>query len=116
MSSFQQGRDETLAMHPTVKPTDLVADAIYDCSARRGIILDSFGGSGTTALAAERTGRRARLIELDPQFVDITLFRFAREFGIAPVHASTGDVYKIDLALTALKPSRARASAMSAQR
>lgn len=116
MSSFQQGRDETLAMHPTVKPTHLVADAIYDCSARRGIILDSFGGSGTTALAAERTGRRARLIELGPQFVDITLFRFAREFGITPIHASTGEVYKIDRALAALKPGRTQTSVMSAQR
>ena len=51
-----------------------MADAIRDCSHRNGIILDSFGGAGTTLIAAEKTGRRARLIEIDPRYVDVTLY------------------------------------------
>jgi DNA modification methylase len=97
MNSFQAGRDEALAMHPTVKPTDLVADAIYDCSTPNDIILDPFGGSGTTILAAHRARRRARVIELDPGYVNVSLFRFARETGIAPIHASTGQRYDAEL-------------------
>lgn len=58
MNSFGKGRDKALALHPTVKPVDLVADAILDCSERDGIILDAFLGSSTTVLAAEKTGRR----------------------------------------------------------
>src|SRR5262249_42527436 len=57
-----------LALHPTVKPVAMIADAIRDCSNRGGVILDPFGGAGTTLVAAERTGRRARVIELDPIF------------------------------------------------
>ncbi len=57
MSSFGANRDEALAMHPTVKPVALVADALRDVSKRGGIVLDAFAGSGTTIIAAERTGR-----------------------------------------------------------
>ena len=59
-----------LALHPTVKPVEMIADAIKDCSKRGGIILDPFGGSGSTLIAAAKTGRRARLAELDPIYVD----------------------------------------------
>jgi len=90
MNSFQAGRDDALQMHPTVKPIALVADAIYDCSERGGLILDPFAGSGTTILAAERTGRRARAIELDPRYVEVSLRRFATETGIIPMNAATG--------------------------
>ncbi len=90
MNSFQKGRDAALAMHPTVKPTALVRDAIYDCSKRDGIILDQFGGAGTTLMAADQAGRRARLIELDPHYVDVTLHRFFNATGIAPVNLWTG--------------------------
>jgi DNA modification methylase len=62
--------------HPTVKPTALVVDAIKDCSHRGDIILDPFGGSGTTLVAAHRAGRKARLIELDPHYVDLIVRRF----------------------------------------
>ena len=58
VNGFGAGRDEALAMHPTVKPVALVADAIKDCSRRNGLILDPFLGSGTTVIAAELTGRR----------------------------------------------------------
>jgi len=59
-----------LALHPTVKPVALVADAILDCSARGDIVLDAFLGSGTTLIAAERTGQRCCALELDPGYVD----------------------------------------------
>jgi DNA modification methylase len=59
-----------LALHPTVKPVALIADAILDCSARGDIVLDAFLGSGTTVIAAERTGRRCYGIELDPGYAD----------------------------------------------
>jgi DNA modification methylase len=65
-----------LALHPTVKPVALVADAIKDVTKRGEIVLDGFGGSGTTLLAAERTGRIARLIELDPLYCDVICRRF----------------------------------------
>jgi len=76
-----------LSVHPTVKPVALIADAIRDCSHRNGIILDSFGGSGTTLIAAEKTGRRARLIELDPRYVDVTIRRWQNVTGRAAVKA-----------------------------
>jgi DNA modification methylase len=72
ISSMGAGRMEDLAMHPTVKPTALVADAIRDCSLRGDIVLDIFGGSGTTLTAAETCGRSARLIEFDPAYCDTT--------------------------------------------
>jgi DNA modification methylase len=58
VNTMRAGRMEELAMHPTVKPVALVADAIKDCSRRGGIVLDPFCGSGTILIAAERTGRR----------------------------------------------------------
>jgi DNA modification methylase len=62
-----------LSLHPTVKPVALVADAIRDCSNRNGVILDPLGGAGTTLIAAEKTGRKAFLIEIDPRYVDVTI-------------------------------------------
>ena len=65
-----------LRLHPTAKPVALVADAIRDASHRGGIILDPFGGAGSTLIAAEKTGRKARLIELEPRYVDATIRRW----------------------------------------
>jgi DNA modification methylase len=79
-----------LALHPTCKPVALVADAMRDCSNRGGVILDPFGGAGTTLIAAERTGRRARLIELDPIFVDASIARWQRLTGGTALHAVSG--------------------------
>jgi DNA modification methylase len=76
VNSMRSGRLEELAMHPTVKPAALVVDAIKDCSRPGGIVLDPFSGSGTTLIAAERTGRRARVKELDPLYVDVTVRRW----------------------------------------
>jgi len=65
-----------LVSHPTVKPVALVADAIRDVSNRGELVLDVFGGSGTTLIAAEKTGRRARLVELDPIYCDVIVRRW----------------------------------------
>jgi DNA modification methylase len=78
-----------LSLHPTVKPVAMIADAICDCSNRGNLILDPFGGAGTTLIAAERTGRRARVIELDPAFVDISIERWQRLTGGIARHADT---------------------------
>lgn len=77
VNSFGKDRDD-LALHPTVKPVALVADAIRDCSHRKGIVLDAFAGSGTTLVAAERTGRRGRAIEIDPAYCDVIVRRMKR--------------------------------------
>lgn len=90
VNTFRAGRDEDLAAHPTVKPVGMVADAIRDCSARGGLILDPFAGSGTTILAAERTGRRARCIELDPRYVDVAVQRWQSRTGQEAIHIETG--------------------------
>lgn len=80
-NAFKQGRDDELAMHPTVKPVALVEDAIKDVSDRGGLVLDPFGGSGSTLIAAERCGRSARLIELDPLYCDVIVKRFETYTG-----------------------------------
>ncbi|WP_420346177.1 site-specific DNA-methyltransferase [Pelagibius sp.] len=90
INSFTEGRLDQLAMHPTVKPVALVADAIKDCSRHGGVVLDAFGGSGTTLIAAERIGRRGRLIELDPAYVDTAIARFEELTGEVAMHAETG--------------------------
>lgn len=68
-------------LHPTVKPVGLLADVILDASPRKGIILDPFGGSGSTLLAANRTGRQARIIEIDPHYCDVILYRWEQQMG-----------------------------------
>jgi DNA modification methylase len=78
-----------LALHPTVKPVALVADAIMDCSARGDIILDSFLGSGTTVIGAERTGRTCYGIEIDPKYVDTVVRRWQAFTGKVAVHAES---------------------------
>jgi len=79
-----------LALHPTVKSVAMVADAILDCSARGDIVLDGFLGSGTTVIAAERTGRRCYGIELDPAYVDTIVRRWQALTGGSARHAVSG--------------------------
>ncbi|RIJ20777.1 DNA methylase N-4 [Henriciella barbarensis] len=76
MNSAGANRADELAMHPTVKPVAMIADAIRDVAKRNGIVLDLFGGSGSTLLAAEKTGRRAYLAEIDPLYCDVILHRW----------------------------------------
>jgi DNA modification methylase len=89
VNSLDPARRGDLELHPTVKPVALIADLIRDCSRRNGVILDPFGGSGTTILAAERTGRVARVIELDPLYVDVAIRRWQKITGITARHAQT---------------------------
>jgi DNA modification methylase len=79
-----------LALHPTVKPVALVADALLDCSARGDLVLDAFLGSGSTLIAAERTGRRCFGIELDPIYVDTAIKRWQRHTGDHAIDIATG--------------------------
>lgn len=88
-NSFHEGRLDDLAAHPTIKPVALVAEAILDCSKRNSIVLDTFAGSGTTIVAAERTGRRAYAMEIDPIYVDVAIQRFEKLTGKTVVHAET---------------------------
>jgi DNA modification methylase len=89
-NSFGSERDKDLGMHPTVKPIRLVADAILDCTHRGDLVLDGFAGSGTTLLAAERSGRVGYGIEIDPRYVDVSLRRMAEHAGLEPVHSEIG--------------------------
>jgi DNA modification methylase len=93
VTSFSGGRQDALAMHPTVKPTAMVADAIKDCSKRGDIVLDGFGGSGTTLIAAQACGRSARIIELDPQYCDTIVRRYQAYTGKAAVLEANGQTF-----------------------
>jgi DNA modification methylase len=87
----KQGEEgNLLALHPTVKPVTMVADAILDCTARGEIVLDAFIGSGTTIMAAERVGRVCYGIEIDPLYVDTTIRRWQRHTRQAATLAASG--------------------------
>jgi DNA modification methylase len=88
--SRQSDEGNLLAMHPTVKPITLVADAILDCSTRGELILDPFLGSGTTLMAAERVGRICHGIEIDPLYVDVAIRRWQKYTGEAATHPESG--------------------------
>lgn len=92
VNSFRAGREDELAMHPTVKPLALVQDAILDCSDRGQIVFDAFAGSGSTLIAAQRAGRIGFGIELDPAYCDVILKRFAAE-GLDAVRELTGEKF-----------------------
>ena len=99
ISSIGASRSEELAMHPTVKPVALIADAIMDCSKRGQIVLDGFGGSGSTLIAAEKTGRSARLIEYDPLYCDTIIRRWEAYTGKRAKLSGSGE-YLEDIAET----------------
>jgi DNA modification methylase len=105
INTFKNGRIEELAIHPTVKPVALVADAIKDCTRRGDIVLDGFVGSGTTLMAAEKTGRIGYGIELDPGYVDVAVRRWQRLTGEKAIHIETAatfdEVARISAAETA---------------
>lgn len=82
MAGFGKGRKKALALHPTVKPVAMVAEALLDVTAPGDVVLDPFGGSGTTLIAAQRIGRRARLVEYEPVYVDRTIERWERMTGL----------------------------------
>ena len=89
-NSFGVGRAEALNMHPTCKPVDLISDAIKDCSKRNDLVLDPFGGSGSTIIACQKTGRRARVIEIDPLYCDVIIRRWQEFSGGIATHQPSG--------------------------
>jgi DNA modification methylase len=93
VNTFRSERMDELQMHPTVKPVALVADAIKDCSKQGDIVLDPFSGSGTILIAAERTGRKARALELDPTYVDVAIRRWEKLTGKSAT-LSTGETFE----------------------
>lgn len=95
VNSFGAAADEgdLLALHPTVKPVALVADAIKDCTARGDLVLDPFSGSGTSIIAAERTGRVCYGMDLDPMYVDTAIRRWQRFTHLKAVHQASGQIF-----------------------
>jgi hypothetical protein len=100
--SRQGTEGDLLALHPTVKPVALVADAILDCSARGDVVLDAFLGSGSTLLAAHRVGRICYGLEIDPLYVDTAIRRWQTITGEQARLASSGELFD-DLAAKAIK-------------
>lgn len=90
----QSNEADLLAQHPTPKPVAMIADALMDVSNRGDIVLDTFMGSGSTLLAAQRTGRVARGLELDPAYVDLAIQRWERQTGRSAVHAQLQCTYR----------------------
>ena len=101
VNTMRAGRMEELALHPTVKPVQMIADAIKDVSGRGEIVLDLFGGSGSTLIAAQKTGRRAYLCELDAIYCDRILTRwevFAKDEAEQLVCGWSPEVRKLEAA------------------
>jgi DNA modification methylase len=94
VNSFKRGRLEELESHPTVKPVAMIADAIRDCSRRGDLILDPFCGSGTILMAAERSGRVARAIEIDPHYCDVAIRRWQKRTGRPAIHMTSSSSFE----------------------
>lgn len=92
-NSFGANRNSELAMHPTVKPVAMVADAIKDASKRNGLVLDAFGGSGTTLVAAERVDRRGYALEISPHYVDTIVKRVSEATGEKPMLVGPNETF-----------------------
>jgi len=90
VNTFGATRDADLAMHPTVKPVALIGDAIRDCTRRGDVVLDMFGGSGSTLIAADLAGRQARLVEYDPLYCDTIIRRWEKLSGKRAKHVASG--------------------------
>lgn len=89
----KEGGEGNTSMHPTVKPVVMIVDACLDCSKPNEIILDLFGGSGSTMIAAEKTNRNARLMELDPKYCDVIIKRWQEYTGKNAVNTKNGKTY-----------------------
>ena len=105
-AGVEAGRLDEIATHPTVKPVAMIADALRDISKRGGLVLDPFGGSGSTLIAAEKTGRRARLIELDPAYVDVIIRRWQAYTGKPAMLDESDETFEL-VAERRSKPPRA---------
>lgn len=107
VNTFRPGRQDELAAHPTPKPVALVADAFKDCTNRHDVVLDSFAGSGTTILAAERVGRLACGLEIEPHYVDVAIRRWQEFTGKDAIHVETNCTFS---ELADVRPAPAAAS------
>jgi DNA modification methylase len=94
VNTFRKDRLNELAMHPTVKPVAMIADAIRDVTRRAEIVLDPFAGSGTTVIAAEKTGRHARAIEYDARYCDVIIRRWQNYTGKMATLSNTGRTFE----------------------
>ncbi|MCF2524895.1 DNA methyltransferase [Bradyrhizobium sp. G127] len=110
VNSFRKDRLAELTVHPTVKPVALVADAMRDCSRRGDIVLDPFMGSGTTILAAEKVGRRAYGIEIDPLYVDVAIRRWQEFTKRDAILVATGHTFDEVAAERSTSPALKRVS------
>lgn len=108
------GRKAELNLHPTVKPVALVADAIRDAAKRGEIVLDAFAGSGTTLIAAEKTGRRGYVLEIDPAYCDTIVRRWEMMTGKRAIHEASGKSFE-DLAEERLAAASVKAGAPQQQ-
>lgn len=91
---WQEKKPAANRLHPTMKPVELIERALVNSSKKDDIVLDLFGGSGSTLIAAERMGRKARLLELDQRYCDVIVKRYQEFSGKTAVHADTGDPYR----------------------
>ncbi len=105
VNTFKSERAEEIASHPTVKPVALVSDAIRDVSNRGQVVLDVFGGSGTTLIAAEKTGRCARLVEIDPIYCDVIVRRWEKLTGKRATLLQSGETFEAAKAARAVPAS-----------
>jgi DNA modification methylase len=94
VNTFKAGRLNELESHPTVKPVALVADVLKDASRRGDLVLDPFAGSGTTIVAAEKTGRAACAIEVDPTYADVAVERWQSYTGKPALCGVRGALYE----------------------
>ncbi|HXH53158.1 MAG TPA: DNA methyltransferase [Sphingomicrobium sp.] len=101
MAALGPGKREELAMHPTCKNLQMICDMLLDVSRRGEVVLDPFSGAGTTIIAGEKTGRRARAIELDPAYVAVAIRRWEKLTGSTAVHAELGCTFDELIALRA---------------
>ncbi len=90
----KEGGEGDASMHPTVKPVSMIVDACLDCSKDGDIVLDLFGGSGSTLIACEKTNRKARLMELDPKYVDVIIKRWQEFTGRQAVHEASSKTFE----------------------
>ncbi|MDX3909649.1 MAG: site-specific DNA-methyltransferase [Sphingobium sp.] len=90
VSGFSKGKSRTLDVHPTAKTVGMLADILLDCTNRDDLVLDRFGGSGSTLIAAEKVERTAITVELDPHYADAIIRRFEASTGVMAVHVDSG--------------------------
>jgi DNA modification methylase len=89
----KSGPDAEIKLHPTVKPAGMIMEAIRDTSKRGEIVLDPFGGSGSTLIAAHKTGRQARLIEISPGYCEVIIRRWEKTAKARAVLEATGETF-----------------------